>query len=73
MNLRLNSNIDIEGARLNFANNKNIVIENFLEPESAGYLYDFFSKQMPEDWWFTSFRSSTSAFRSLGTALSRSW
>lgn len=60
MNLRLNSNIDIDEARLNFANNKNIVIENFLEEESAGYLYDFFSKHMPEHWWSTSFRASNS-------------
>lgn len=39
-----------------FAANKSIVINDFLEPSYAEDLYNFFNKEMPNEWWFASYK-----------------
>ena len=45
-----------EGLAAKFAANKSIVINDFLEPSYAEDLYNFSIKEMPNEWWFASYK-----------------
>jgi Rps23 Pro-64 3,4-dihydroxylase Tpa1-like proline 4-hydroxylase len=58
LKFEINKNLKTEELRKKFLEHKTIVIEDFLSKESADLLYNFFTKKMPEDWWYTSMRAS---------------
>lgn len=47
----INTNIDIEKITEEFKNKKVVVIQNFLKPEFAESFYQWFTEEMPSDWW----------------------
>ena len=55
MKFQINPNLDIDSLKKTFQQNKKVVISNFLTEESADILYNFFAKDMPEDWWKASY------------------
>ena len=55
MKFKINSNLDIDLLKNTFQQNKKVVIDNFLDLESAETLYSFFAHDMPEEWWKASF------------------
>lgn len=55
MNFQINPNLDIDYLKKEFRTSSKLVIENFLTYDSVEYLYNFFTKEMPEDWWSGSF------------------
>jgi len=55
LNLKLNPNLDANILKATYSTNKNIVIENFLDDNSANSLYEFYTQHMPNDWWSMSY------------------
>ena len=52
---KINNKLDLKQLKSNYKKNKAVVIEGFLDKESADKLYNFLAFQMPEDWWYTSY------------------
>ena len=50
-NSLINSNLDVESIREEFTNNRVVVIDNFLLPEVAEKIHEYFTEDMPFDWW----------------------
>jgi len=55
-------NIDLNAPDLaeEFAANKSLVIDNYLDPEYIEVLSNWFNNSMPEHWWFASYRATAS-------------
>jgi len=52
----INKELDVSLLRSQYEKSKSIVIEDFLDDKSVETLYNFFTNDMPEDWWHTSYR-----------------
>lgn len=52
----INDSLDASDLARSFAANQFLTIDNYLNNDYAQELYDFFSKEMPEHWWSTSYR-----------------
>lgn len=52
----INADLNLPDLARNFAKHKNLVIDNFLTPDYAEELYEFFNNSMPSHWWSTSYR-----------------
>ena len=50
----VNSKLDLQGYSKEFKKNKVVRIENFLDKDYANEIYNFFTTQMPRDWWYLS-------------------
>lgn len=50
----INPELDIDSIRENFLRNRYVVIRDFLLPEYAEVLHNWFTNEMPTDWWFSS-------------------
>ena len=59
MLFKINPKLNLKKLAKQYAKNKKIVIENFLEEESAEVLYNFLNRDMPEDWWSASYKDFT--------------
>lgn len=55
MKFEINPDLDTNSLRDTFLKTKKVVISNFLSEESANILYNFFAKDMPEEWWKASY------------------
>lgn len=55
MKFEINPNLDTDSLRDTFLKTKKVVVSNFLTEESANILYNFFAKDMPEEWWKASY------------------
>jgi len=55
MKFEINPNLDSDSLRDTFLKTKKVVVSNFLTEESATTLYNFFAKDMPEEWWKASY------------------
>lgn len=50
----INPELDIDSIREEFLSNRYVVIRDFLKPEYAEVLYEWFNNEMPIDWWYSS-------------------
>ena len=50
----INSKLDLNKYSKTFKKNKVVRIENFLDKDYADKMYNFYSKEMPRDWWYYS-------------------
>lgn len=60
MKFEINPNLDTDSLRDTFLKTKKVIVSNFLTEESANILYNFFAKDMPEEWWKASYINFTS-------------
>lgn len=60
MKFQINPNLDIDSLKKTFQQNKKVVIDNFLDYESAETLYNFFAHDIPEEWWKASYMDFSS-------------
>ena len=63
----LNANLDIANLAEEFAANKSLVIDNYLDSEYVEILYNWFNHPMPEHWGFASYRATASGKGYEGT------
>tara|TARA_Y100001963_G_scaffold140929_1_gene208558 strand:+ start:590 stop:1303 length:714 start_codon:yes stop_codon:yes gene_type:complete len=56
----INAELNIPNLAREFAANKSLVIDNYLNAEYAENLYNWFNYSMPENWWFASYRATAS-------------
>ena len=65
--MMLNPDLDIDGLTSEFGASNSLVIDNYLRPSYAELLQNWFDKNMPEHWWFASYRAVASGKGYEGT------